>query len=273
MKVSDFFTSFDPDYVCSHDMFGTCRKGTKCRYKHIKKTPAINNLIYHIKDPSKLINRADLIKGLNKFFKGKKNYYITTCTFKLKGHTCQNECKGRHGNISLKYKGKDIDIQFCYGKIQPKYNRIMIALHIDIEYEIKNNKLIRETIVPLKSDIDEEDKEKIEIKDMYFPKIGKENDKPIECSVTKKEQPKWTIVEKPKIEKENIVTIKNPKKRLQGLKELKLDMSKDIGPIVNHYSKYELPFNPPSYRLYEPVLYSDLEKMSILNRMSAILVS
>ena len=109
MKVSDFFNPQNKKQTCSHDMFGNCRKGPQCRYTHIDKTRPINDLIFHLKDPSKLISRRELIKALNKKFKTANQYYITTCTFKIQGNACRNECQGRCGSIKIKYNGENLN--------------------------------------------------------------------------------------------------------------------------------------------------------------------
>lgn len=270
MKVSDFFDYSKPNNVCSHDMFGTCRRGDQCRHTHIEKTRPINDLIYHIKDPSKLINRTSLIEQLNKKFKGNSKYYITTCTFKLQGHSCRNECQGRKDKITLKYKGKDLTIDICYGNINKKTNRIMVALHIDVEYTIKNNRLIRECVIPYKSSYDDEEEEEVkeDVKDIYFPGIGEDSSKPIKSTITKvKEEPKWNIIETPKKEEKKIVVIETKKNEV---KDLKLDMSADVGPIVK-IPMYTMPEQDTYYRLSEPVLYTDYERELVLDRMASII--
>jgi len=270
MKVSDFFDYSKPNNVCSHDMFGTCRRGDQCRHTHIEKTRPINDLIYHIKDPSKLINRTSLIEQLNKKFKGNSKYYITTCTFKLQGHSCRNECQGRKDKITLKYKGKDLTIDICYGNINKKTNRIMVAIHIDVEYTIKNNRLIRECVIPYKSSYDDEEEEEVkeDVKDIYFPGIGEDSSKPIKSTITKvKEEPKWNIIETPKKEEKKIVVIETKKNEV---KDLKLDMSADVGPIVK-IPMYTMPEQDTYYRLSEPVLYTDYERELVLDRMASII--
>jgi len=270
MKVSEFFDYSKPNHVCSHDMFGTCRRGDQCRHTHIEKTRPINDLIYHIKDPSKLINRTSLIEQLNKKFKGNSKYYITTCTFKLQGHSCRNECQGRKDKITLKYKGKDLTIDICYSNINKKTNRIMVALHIDVEYTIKNNRLIRECVIPYKSPCDDEEEEEVkeDVKDIYFPGIGEDSSKPIKSTITKvKEDPKWNIIETPKKEEKKIVIIETKKNEV---KDLKLDMSADVGPIIK-IPMYTMPEQDTYYRLSEPVLYTDYERELVLDRMASII--
>ena len=267
MKVSDFFDYSKPNYACSHDMFGSCRRGDKCRHTHIEKTRPINDLIYHIKDPSKLINRTSLIEQLNKKFKGNKKYFITTCTFKLQGHSCKNECQGRKDKITFKYKGKNLTVDICYGTVQRRTNRIMVALHIDVEYTIKNNRLIRECVIPYRSPYDDEEEVQEDVKDIYFPEIGQDSSKPIKSSITKlKEDPKWDVIETPKKEVKKVVIIETKKNEV---KDLKLDMSADIGPIVK-IPMYTMPEQDTYYRLSEPVLYSDDERAIVLDRMASI---
>ena len=266
MKVSDLFNSSTEEYVCPHDMFGTCRRGDKCKHKHIEKTQVVNSLIYHIKDPCKLINRASIFEQLNSKFDSENKYFITTCTFKLQGHSCKNECEGRKDEITIKYKGKDLTIDFCYGNMNKKNNRIMIALHIDIEYNIKKNRLIEETIIPYSSfQIEEEIKE--DLKDIYFPEIGEDINKPKKpSSKKKKEEPKWNIIETPKKEEEEIVIVESKKNEVI---DLKLDMSSDITPIVRT-PIYTMPKEDTYYRLSEPVIYSDKDKEYVLRKIASI---
>lgn len=267
MKVSDFFDFSNPDYVCPHDMFGTCRRGDKCKHKHMEKTGPINDLIYHIKDPSKLINRASIIEQLNNKFESKNKYFITTCTFKLQGHTCKNECEGRKDEITINYKGKDLTIDFCYGKMNKKNNRIMVALHIDIEYNIKKNRLGEETVIPYSIPHVEEEEVQEELKDIYFPEIGEDISKPKKpSSKKKKEEPKWNIIETPKKEEEKIMIIESNKNEV---KDLKLDMSSDITSIVKT-PLYTMPEEDTYYRLSEPVSYTDKDREHVLHKIASI---
>jgi hypothetical protein len=266
MKVSDFFSPDNTEYVCSHDMFSYCRHGDKCRSKHIVKTRPIQNIIYHMKDPTKLINRRKLINTLNAVFKSKHDYYITTCIFKLQGYSCKNECQGRTKKITINYGGKDIEIQLCHGDIKRSRNRLMIALHIDIEYEIKKGRLTRESIIPYKSQLDyEEEKEKEanpDIADVFFPKLGKEDSKPVDDFYEEEPAPAtWDITDFPKLE----------------VKEKKIepaDMDYKVGPIVNFSDQYydDDYEHQPYYRLREPVSYTDVERMTIMDKMQRIAV-
>jgi len=268
-KLSNLFNG-NSERVCSHDMFSTCKRGEECRFKHLEKTNGNNDLISIFKDPGKLIPRNKIIKELKKKFKSIDKFFIVGCKFKLQNH-CNNECHGRKGMIIIKHNGSNLKLDYCYGN--SNNNRITIALHIDIEYTIRKDKLIKKQIIPYlnledSSDSSDSSDEEVDINNLYFPKIDQNSSISNEKSFTDiKEDPSWNIIKSPEIEEKKVIIMKT---KGNEVKNLKFDMSADVGTIVNHTEnnlEYE-EYTRDTYPEFVPYTNNDIREF--LNNMAHV---
>ena len=147
-KVTELFNNENNNGYCIFDAINKCKMGDKCCKKHLDSSKAMYILKKNIRDPTYLLNKDDISKQIKKQLGIKNNLFFTTCTFNLQDKKCRNEMCNRKNKIKAKFKGKEIEIEYCYGEISKSSNRLFCGLHIDICYSLRGYRLNINDIIP-----------------------------------------------------------------------------------------------------------------------------
>lgn len=147
-KVTELFNDENNQH-CIFDTINKCKMGDKCCKKHLDSSKAMYILKKNIKDPTYLLNKNDIAKQIKEQLGIKKELYFTTCTFNLQDRKCRNEMCRRKNKVNAIFKGKKMEIEYCYGDISKNNsNRVFCGLHIDICYTLQGYRLNINDIVP-----------------------------------------------------------------------------------------------------------------------------
>lgn len=273
-KVTELFND-DNNGHCIFDAINKCKMGDKCSRKHLDSSKAMYILKKNIKDPTYLLNKDDIAKQIKEQLGIKQKLYFTTCTFNLQDRKCKNEMCRRKNKVNAIFKGKKMEIEYCYGDISKNTNRVFCGLHIDICYSIQGYRLNINDIISYSAyDTRGErmklayEKEKARIAEEKAKKIKESlssNNFPefVDNSNSIKEDTYWCEKETRVEEKEE----QHPNNKNE-LKFLDLDKSPNNFNIVSMYRTCDYPDEDYiDYDMFDTFEYSNNEKHELMQAL------
>ncbi len=129
---------------CVHCLMDKCGNKKSCLNENdkifVKKISKYVNEPFLLKDLKESINEKNIkIDNFENKDILKNGFIFTTCLFCLKNdnkNVCKNVKEGRYGTYLLENGEK---ITYCYSDLKNVKHRIQIGLHIDFEFDKKNN--------------------------------------------------------------------------------------------------------------------------------------
>lgn len=134
--LNTFLLSEELKEVCILWLIGRCKRGDKCRFKHVDIKESMyafaRSLFYNFTYIDGIeFNRGNIITYIMAKLNNGLNVNLTNCTFYQKGTKCKNEGAGRLIEFPMKFNGKPMTLHVCYADTKRCQTQLLCGMHID----------------------------------------------------------------------------------------------------------------------------------------------